>query len=142
MAPRRTATQRRTRITDPAIARRITFGGRTFACYDQQQGRQALVVMEERIIQLSATTYALFVTLLERAAQPTPDAIVAIQEMLAIAMLGDDIGSARQALRKRLYLLRTKIEAFGLEVACVQERHAAVGYVLRLADGYAGKLSA
>lgn len=142
MTARRKTTRKRTRITEPAIARRITFGGRTFACYDQQQDQRPMVVMEERIIQLTVTTYALFVTLLERAAQPSTDAIVAVTELLAIALLGDDAGTARPALRKRLYALRTKIEAFGLEVACVQERHAAVGYVLRLADDYAGKLSA
>ncbi len=90
--------------------------------------------MEDRIVHLSAATYALFVALLDRAAQPTPEAIVPIDEMLAVALLGEDDAWARRALRKRLYMLRTKIEAFGLEVACVQERHAAIGYVLRLAS--------
>ena len=142
MATRRTGTQRNRHGIAAATARRITFGGHAFACYDQQPGQRAMVVMEERIIQLSATTYALFVALLERAAQPNPDGIVSIHDLLVIAMLGKNEAPERQALRKRLYQLRTKLDAFGLEIACVQERHAAVGYVLRVADEYTGRLSA
>ncbi|HEX9412021.1 MAG TPA: helix-turn-helix domain-containing protein [Ktedonobacterales bacterium] len=134
MAPRTTPARRRARASELGSPRRLTFGGHTFQCYDQRYDKYSLVVMDDRIVHLSAATYALFVALLERAAQPAPDAIVAIDEMLAAALLGQDDAWARRALRKRLYMLRTKIEAFGLEVACVQERHAAVGYVLRLAS--------
>ena len=134
MAARHTSTRRPARASDLGAPRRLTLGGHTFQCYDQQDDRYSLVVMEDRIVHLSAATYALFVALLERAAQPVPDAILPIEEMLGAAMLGPDDAWARRALRKRLYLLRAKIEAFGLEVACVQERHAAVGYVLRLAS--------
>lgn len=130
MAVRKSPTRRRAR--ELGSPRRITFGGHTFQCYDQRYDKYSLVVMDDRIVHLSAATYALFAALLERAAQSAADAIVPIQDMLAVAMLGQDDAWARRALRKRLYMLRTKIEAFGLDVACVQERHAAVGYVLRL----------
>jgi hypothetical protein len=109
-------------------------GAHTVQCHDQPYDKYSLVVMDDRIVHLSASTYALFVALLERATRPTPDAIVPVEEMLTAAMLGQDDAWARRALRKRLYMLRAKIEAFGMDVACVQERHAAVGYVLRLAS--------
>jgi hypothetical protein len=108
-------------------------GGHTVQCHDQPYDKYSLVVMDDRIVHLSASTYALFVSLLERAAQPIPSAIVPVDEMLAAAMLGQDDAWARRALRKRLYMLRAKIEAFGMDVACVQAGHAAVGYMLRLA---------
>ena len=131
MAARRTTPRRRAGDLRPP--RRFTVGGHTIQCHDQPDDKYSLIVVDDRIVHLSATTYALFVALLERAAQPAPDAIVSVQELLAAAMLGQDDAWARRALRKRLYMLRTKIEAFGMDVACVQERHAAVGYVLRLA---------
>lgn len=131
MTARKTPHRRRTQVIEHAAPRRLTLNGHTFQCYDQQHGRYSLVVMEERIIYLSASTYHLFIALLERAAQPSPDAIVPMEKMLRVAMLGEDDAWARRALRKRLYVLRSKITAFGLEVSCVQEQHAAVGYMLR-----------
>lgn len=134
MAPRSTPARRKARASEPLPPRRISLGEHTFRCYDQPRGKQTVVVMDEQIVQLSTTTYQLFTALLERATHPVPDGILPIDEMLRVALLGEeDDPYARRALRKRLHMLRTKIEAFGLELSCVQERHAAVGYLLRFA---------
>ncbi len=126
-----TSAPRQAHASDSTTPRRITLGGHLFLCYDQRFDKYSVMVIDGHLLHLSTTTYRIFLALLERAVHPEPDAILPLDELLTVARLGPDEAAERRALRKRLYLLRSKIEAHGLDIACVQERHAAVGYVLR-----------